>query len=234
MELFSAAFAPFTIALIVMLAIGVVELVSLLVGFSPSASIESALPDIDVPEIATPDLDVPELHAPDLPTESLGHPEVGPLSLILGWFSVGRVPILVLLVIALTSFAVAGYVVQWTALGTLGFALNSGLASIPAAVAAAYSTRWLGRWLGRIFPKDQTEAASRRDLIGSYATIIRGTAAKGQPAEAKTTDLRGRTHYILLEPSEAAESYTAGDRVFIVGQDRNVYRAVSKLDTQQG
>jgi len=214
-----------------MLAIGVIELIALLVGFSPSASIDAALPDIDIPDLDVPEIAGPDIHAP--PAE-LSHVEAGPLSLILGWFSVGRVPILVLLVIGLTSFAVAGYVVQWTALGALGTALNAGLASIPAAIAAAYSTRWLGRFLGRIFPKDHTEAASRRDLVGSYATIIRGTAKKGQPAEAKTTDLRGRTHYILLEPSEAAETYTAGDRVFIVGQDRNVYRAVTKLDTQQG
>jgi len=217
-----------------MLAIGGIELVALLVGFSPSASIESALPDIDVPDLPGPDIDVPELHAPDLHGAELSTIEPGPLSLILGWFSVGRVPILVLFVIALTSFAVAGYIIQWTAHGTLGFALNAGLASIPAAVAAAYSTRWLGRFLGRIFPKDQTEAASRQDLVGAYATIIRGTARQGQPAEAKTTDLRGRNHYILLEPSVPEQSYTAGDRVFIVGRDKNIYRAVTKLETQQG
>ena len=216
-----------------MLAIGVIELVALIVGFSPSASIESALPDIDVPDIDVPEIAGADLHAPDLHAAELSHVEAGPLSLILGWLSVGRVPILVLFVIALTSFAVAGYVVQWVALGSLGFALHAGLASIPAAVVAAYSTRWLGRFLGRIFPKDHTEAASRQDLVGSYATIIRGTAAKGQPAEAKTTDLRGRTHYILLEPSEAAETYTAGDRVFIVGREKNIYRAVTKLDTKQ-
>jgi hypothetical protein len=209
-----------------MLAIGALELFALLVGFSPSASIESALPEVDVPDV--PEIAGPD--APDLPAPA----ELGPFSQILGWFSVGRVPILVLFVIALTSFAVAGYVVQWTAMGTFGAPLSAGIAAIPAVAAAAYSTRWLGRWLGRIFPRDHSEAASRRDLIGSYATIIRGTAAKGQPAEARTTDLRGRTHYILLEPSEATETYAAGDRVFIVGQDRNIYRAVTKLDTKQG
>jgi membrane protein implicated in regulation of membrane protease activity len=218
-----------------MLAIGVIELVALLVGFSPSASIESALPDIHVPdlhvpELHAPDLHVPDAHGPELHAGELSHVEAGPLSLILGWFSVGRVPILVLFVIGLASFAIAGYVIQWTATGLLGFALSAGIASIPAVIAAGYSMRWLGRWLGRIFPKDHTEAASRQDLIGSYATIIRGTAKQGQPAEAKTTDLRNRTHYILLEPDEAGQTYTAGDRVFIVGQDRNVYRAVTKLE----
>jgi hypothetical protein len=217
-----------------MLAIGVIELVALLVGFSPSASIESALPDIDLPDMDVPEIAGPDIHAPELHAGELSHVEAGPLSLILGWFSVGRVPILVLFVIGLTSFAIAGYVIQWTALGAFGFALNAGLASLPAVVASAYSIRWLGRWLGRIFPKDHTEAASRQDLIGSYATIIRGTAARGQPAEAKTTDLRNRTHYILLEPNEAEQSYTAGDRVFIVGRDKNIYRAVTRLDREQG
>lgn len=206
-----------------MLAIGALELFALLVGFSPSAAVEAALPDVDLPE-------APEMAAPDVPAPV----EVGPFSQILGWFSVGRVPILVLLVIALTSFSVAGYAVQWTATGLVGAPLEAGLAALPALVAAAYSTRWLGRWLGRIFPRDHSEAASRSDLIGSYATIIRGTALRGQPAEARTTDLRGRTHYILLEPSDAGQSYTAGDRVFLVGQERNIYRAVTKLETREG
>lgn len=207
-----------------MLAIGVVEGASLLVGFSPSASIESALPDVDIPELDAPGLDAPEV----------GHVEVGPFSQILGWFSVGRVPILVLLVIALSSFAIAGYVVQWTAQGAVGAPLSAGLAALPATIAAAYSTRWLGRWLGRIFPRDHSEAASRTDLVGSYATIIRGTARQGMPAEAKTTDLRGRSHYILLEPGDPSQTYSAGDRVFIVGLDRNIYRAVTRIDTPEG
>lgn len=207
-----------------MLAIGAVELLSLLVGFSPSSSIESALPEIDIPDLDAPDADGLELSGAQL----------GPFSLILGWLSVGRVPVLVLLVIALTSFAVAGYILQWAATGILGGPLSGLLASIPALIAAAYSTRHLGRWLGRIFPRDHSEAASQKELIGSYATIIRGEAKKGQPAEAKTTDLRGRTHYILLEPNDADTSYAAGDRVFIVGQDRNIYRAITKLNQQQG
>lgn len=201
-----------------MLAIGVIELLALLSGFSPSASIEAALPDIDVP-----DLEAPELSGA----------EVGPFSHILSWFSVGRLPFLALLVIFLTGFALSGYLVQWAAAGIVGGPLNAWLASIPALIGASYATRHIGRWLGEIFPRDQSEAASRADLIGSYATVIRGEARQGQPAEAKTTDLRGRTHYILLEPGEAGSSYSAGDRVFIVGREKNIYRAVTRLTPPQ-
>jgi hypothetical protein len=217
-ELFLPEFAPFTIALIVMLALGALELVSLLVGFSPSASLESALPDVDVDV----DADIPDGAA------------LGPLSQVLGWLSVGKLPLLVLMVIFLTSFGLAGYVAQWITIGIVGGPLNVWIASILALAGGLYATRHLGRWLGRIFPRDQSEAASQKELVGSYATIIRGEARQGQPAEAKAQDLRGRSHYVLIEPQDAATTYKSGDRVFIVGQDRNVYRAVTKLNTQEG
>ena len=88
-----------------MLAIGVVELLSLLTGFSPSSAIETAFPALDVP-----DLEAPELSGA----------EVGPLSQILSWFSVGRLPFLALLVIFLTGFALSGYLVQAAAIGLIG------------------------------------------------------------------------------------------------------------------
>jgi len=203
-----------------MLAIGVLEVVSLLVGFSPSGSIEDALPDMPDPDV---------LDAPDA-----SGAEIGPFSQVLGWLSVGRLPLLMLFVIFLTSFGLSGWIVQWIAERAMGMPVDPWLAAIPALIGAAYATRHLGRLLGRIFPRDHTEAASQAEFIGSYATIIRGEAKRGKPAEAKTTDLRGRSHYILLEPDDPALTYGAGDRVFIVGQDKNIYRAVTRIAKPQG
>lgn len=234
MDLFLPEWAPFTVALIVMLAIGAIEVVALLMGFSPSAAVESALPEVDLP-----DLDIAEIDVPDLPDgvnvpDGAAAVELGPLSAVLSWLSVGRVPLLVLLVIFLTAFALSGYAVQGIAVALLGTPVNAWLAAIPALAGAAYACRHLGRWLGRILPRDHSEAASQRDLIGSYATIIRGEARQGQPAEAKTHDLRGRSHYVLIEPNEAGTTYAAGDRVFIVGRTRNVYRAITRIAPQEG
>ena len=64
------------------------------------------------------------------------------------------------------------------------------------------------------------------------ATIIRGEAKRGQPAEAKAQDLRGRTHYVLIEPADDGMVYTSGDRVFLVGRERNIYRAITRIDTK--
>lgn len=223
-ELFAPELAPFTIALIVMLAIGAIELASLLIGFSPSSSIESMLPEVEVPDLDVPDLDAPEV--------GLDAPDLGPLSAVLSWFNVGRVPILVLFVIFLTAFALSGYFVQGLANSFAGAPLGGWLAAIPALAGAVFATRHLGRWFARIFPRDHTEAASQTELIGSYATVIRGEAAKGRPAEAKAQDLRGRTHYVLLEPSDDDVTYAAGDRVFIVGQTRNIYRATHRISKE--
>ena len=204
-----------------MLAIGALEVASLLIGFSPSGSIEDALPDVPGP-------DVLDVH------DASGAADVGAVGQVLGWLSVGRLPLLMLLVIFLTSFGIAGWMVQWGAIAAFSAPLSPWLASIPALLAGAFATRHLGRWLGRIFPRDHTEVASQKELIGSYATIIRGEARKGQPAEAKTTDLRGRSHYILLEPDDPSITYGAGDRVFIVGQDKNIYRGVTRIAKPQG
>jgi hypothetical protein len=206
-----------------MLAIGAVELIALLIGFSPSGAVESVLPEVDMPEVDVPDIGGAE-----------GVQALSPLSATLGWLSVGRVPILVLLVIFLTTFGLSGYILQWAVASAFGGPLNAWLAAIPALAAGIYGMRHLGRWLGRIFPRDHTEAASQKDLVGSYATIIRGEAKKGQPAEAKTYDLRGRTHYVLIEPQDAEATYGAGARVFIVEQDKNIYRAVTKLKAREG
>ncbi|SFZ81150.1 Protein of unknown function [Devosia enhydra] len=196
-----------------MLAIGALEVLALLAGFSPSASIEAALPEIDLP-------DAPELSGA----------EFGPFSLILGWLSVGRLPLLVLLIILLSSFAITGYSLQWATIAATGAALPPLLASLVALVGGAFGMRHFGRWLGRIFPRDHSEAASQAELVGSYATIIRGEAKPGQPAEAKAQDLRGRTHYLLVEPRDADARFAAGARVFIVSRNRTIYRAVDRLD----
>jgi hypothetical protein len=202
-----------------MLAIGIVELVALFSGFSPSSSIESALPDV-------PDIEVPEVDGIDA-VQGLS-----PLSATLSWLSVGRVPILVLLVIFLATFGLVGYLVQNLAAGWFGAPLASWLAAIPAALAAIFAMRHGGRWLGRIFPRTQTDAASQAEMVGSYATVIRGEARRGQPAEAKTYDLRGRTHYVLIEPAEDSDVYGTGSRVFLVSRDRNIYRAITRIDTK--
>lgn len=186
-------------------------MLTLLLGGSLSSAVDSLLPDFDLP-------DAPELGGGDL----------GPLSVVLSWLSFGRIPALMLLVIGLAGFSASGYSLQFAVLGAFGATLPAALAVLPAVAGAAYAMRWGGRLLDRLFG-DETEAASKDDLVGSFATIFRGTARPGLPAEAKTTDLRGRTHYVLVEPAPGEPELETGSRVFLVSRSSHVYRAVTRL-----
>ncbi len=232
---FSDATAPFAIALSLMLLIALMELIGALMGMAPSDMIDSMLPEIDTDLDIDADLDLEvdvDLGGVGSPldTDAVSAPDApgaGPLSSILGWLCVGRVPILVLLIAFLTAFGLTGIVLQGTFASLVGFSLPAALASVPALVVAIPATRWSGLVLSKIMPKEQTEAVSQKRFVGRIATIVRGEAKTGLPAEAKLTDRYGQTHYLLVEPDEADASFPAGEAVLIVKQVGGRYRVIA-------
>jgi len=223
---FSPETAPFAIALSLMLLIAAVELVGALMGMPASAMLDSLLPEID----ADVDLDLEadysggplDADAPSVPNA----PSSGPLSQILGWLCVGKVPVLVLLIVFLTAFGLAGFIIQGVVRGILGVSLPAVIAVAPALFAAIPMTRVAALTLAKIMPKEQTEAVSQKHFIGKVATIIRGEASKGGPAEAKLTDSFGQTHYVLIEPDDETETFQQGTDVIIVKQTGSFYQAI--------
>jgi hypothetical protein len=234
---FSDATAPFAVALCLMALIALVELVGALMGLAPSSMLDSLLPEIDT------DLDIDlevdfeadmeaGLDAIGSPLEAdavsaPNAPGAGPLSAVLGWLCIGKVPILVLLIAFLTAFGLTGFVVQGVVNSVLGFSLPAVLAVLPALSVAVPATRWSGLALAKLMPKEQTEAVSQARFIGRIATVIRGEARSGLPAEAKLTDRYGQTHYLLVEPDEADAVFPAGDAVLIVKQTGGRYRVIA-------
>lgn len=229
---FSPATTPFAAAISLMLIIAAVEIVGALMGMPASAALDSMLPEID----ADLDLDVDadldlgadyaggplDADAPSVPDA----PSPGPLSQILGWLCVGKVPILVLLIVFLTAFGLAGFLVQGAVRGLIGAPLPVIIAVVPALFAAIPATRAAGLTLAKIMPKEQTEAVSQKRFIGKIATIVRGEARKGLPAEAKFSDRHGQTHYVLIEPDDEKETFAQGSKVVIVKQTGSTYRAI--------
>lgn len=213
MDLLASETFPFAVALALTLAIAAIEVVGLLAGMQPSAPIDSALPEIDV------EVEVPGEAPADL----------GPLSQSLSWLSFGRLPALVVLIIMSASFGLIGMAEQALFANLFGFMLHPLLASIPAAIGAAFATHHLGHALARLIPKDQTDAVSTRSFVGQVATVFRGEARSGHPAEAKLVDMRGKTQYVLIEPEEPGEVFGTGSEVVIVRQDGSVYRAITRL-----
>lgn len=208
MDVFASETAPFAVAIGLTLAIAVIELAGLLFGAQPSAIVDSALPDLDT--------DVPDM-------------ELGPLSQTLSWLSFGRLPALVVLILITASFGLCGFALQEALRRTLGFALDPWIASVPAAIGAAFVTRHAGLAIARIMPREESDAVSTKAFVGRVATVFRGVAGHGSPAEAKLTDIHGKTHYLLVEPDEGETVMPEGSEVVIIRQEGSVYRAISKL-----
>lgn len=229
---FSPATTPFAVAISLMLIITAVEVFGALMGMPASAMLDSLLPELDADvdlDIDT-DLDLEadyaggplDADAPGIPDA----PNPGPLSQILGWLCVGKVPILVLLIVFLTAFGLVGLIIQGAVQGVFGAPLPAIIAVGPALFAAIPTTRIAGLTLSKIMPKEQTEAVSQKKFIGKIATIVRGRARKGLPAEAKFSDQHGQTHYVLVEPDNDTASFDQGSEVVIVKQTGSVYQAI--------
>jgi len=229
---FAPEYAPFAIALMLMVLIGMFELIGFVVGASPSALLDSLLPDVDLDLEVDLDVDLSasalDIDAPVMPDAAAP----GPLGQVLGWLSVGKVPVLVLLVIFLIGFGLAGYVIQSMVVGIIGAPLPAALAAVPAFLAALPLTRHAGRGLARIVPKEESDAVSQESFIGKVATIVRGKAAAGLPAEAKLRDSSGQAHYLLVEPDDDGESFVAGVDVLVVRRAANAYRVIANTNPE--
>jgi len=204
---------PFTICLLIMLGIALLEGILTLLGFGLSSLLAHFVPDVDV-HVNT------DVDTGDVDTESS-------LGKFFSWLNVGRVPIMILFVIFLTVFALTGYTLQATSLEILGNMLPALLAAVIAFFLSLPIVRKLGQGIGKIMPTDETEVISEDSFIGRLATISLGTAKKGRPARAKFKDNYGTTHLIMVEPEEESEEFSEGNVVLLVERVGGKYLAVS-------
>jgi membrane protein implicated in regulation of membrane protease activity len=144
---------------------------------------------------------------------------------LLGWLGVGRVPLLMLLVVFLALFGLAGLAIQQFA-GPLPLWI-----AVPGAAAAALPLTGLGaRGLARIMPGDETTAIGLDDLVGRRGTITIGTARRGSPAQARVADVHGQVHYVMVEPYDDDHSIGQGETVRLDRRDGNIFIAVARTD----
>lgn len=235
--LFLEGNTPFLVALAIMLGIAVLEGVTTLLGGALSQVLENFLPEsageIDLDADADGDFDADvaaETHGGG--SLAAGHAEsmevgsVNALSRLLGWLQVGRVPLLVLLVAFLTVFGLSGLIMQALARALIGTPLPAFLVAIPAVLTALPGTRVTGRILGRLIPSDETSVVSRTSFVGRVATITMGTATRDHPAEARLTDEHGQSHYMMVEPDDETESFSAGEQVLLVDRRGGQFRVI--------
>jgi hypothetical protein len=239
-ELLSAgANLPFLIALALMVTLAVLEGVGLLLGAGLSELLNHALPDLDVDLDVDLDADLDvdadlDLEA-DVDAAGAAHGgEIGgahtadPSGWIrfLGWLHVGRVPVLALLVIFLTSFGLLGLLLQMLSRSLWGGFLPGVVASVAALFASLPVVRTAGGWMAWLVPKDETSVVSEVSFIGRVAVVTLGTARRGCPAQAKLRDRHGQTHYVLVEPDREGTVFETGSAVLLVERKGAVFEAI--------
>jgi len=229
---------PFAVALGLMLAIAVLEGTMTLLGAGMSEAIDSLLPeslgDVDLDIEADLDIDGAVdgtgLDFGDANITNPGIEATSALSRVLGWFCIGKVPVLILLVAFLTVFGLSGLIIQSIVSQITGILLPGSLASIPALMIGIPCVRYIGLGLSKLIPKDETSAVSSDSFVGRIAKITLGVAEKGHPAQAKLKDQHGQTHYVMVEPDIADEQISAGVDVLLVARKGNIFQVIQNTN----
>jgi hypothetical protein len=195
---------PYTIAFACVLALGIFEAFALFIGLSMLSALDQWVPtDVNYD----------------------GEISAGGLTGIAGWLCLNRLPLLIWFVLALTSFAIAGYVVNFLSLLFLGTLLPQ-LFSLPLAIiGSAISCHYVGLCLADHLPKNESSAISLDDLSGYVGTVTLGCAIKGMPSEAVVRDKHQQKHYVLVEPETSGIEFASGTQVVLLKREGRVWSA---------
>ncbi|ENW95537.1 YqiJ family protein [Acinetobacter sp. NIPH 298] len=185
----------FSIALLLCLFIGVLEIILLLLGGS-SSFFEQFLPD-SLTEINNADVSIE--HSNNVFTQ------------LLEWLCLGKVPLLIWLIIFLTAYGLTGLIIQNIFFLLTEHYFSAWLIAPACLFLCMPIVRYSAAFVAKIIPKDETTAIHSDELIGLTAQIILGEAKPNSPAQAKVKDQFGQTHYVLVEPEL--------DIIFHQGQD---------------
>ncbi len=185
---------PFTIAIVIALCLGILELVNLTIG-GVTDWFDTLIPEKDFA------IDAGGFSATD-------------------FLCIGRIPLLMWLVIMLTSFGLIGVVFQSILTTPLWIAVPVTL------FVAVFPVRYISLFLQKILPKDETYAVTGESMLGQTATINGDMCSKKQSAMAKTTDLHGYHHYILVVPENPGETFVRNEKVILYKCEGHRYTVI--------
>lgn len=199
------ALFPFTLAAVVMAGLVLVEALSLVAGQSASGALDGAIghDDLMAGEAA----------------EGLSP------AALLSWINLGRVPFLILLILGLATFSLAGLILQGLAAALV--APLPALAAVPLAAAATLpALRFTTRTVARLIPRDESYAVTADDLIGATAEVTLGPLDQGLPGQVQARDRHGNVHFLRARAAPEAAPMATGVRVLLVDRVDAVYVAV--------
>ncbi|MEM9011142.1 MAG: OB-fold-containig protein [Pseudomonadota bacterium] len=242
--LLSAGMRPFSIALGLVAALALLELVLALVGLSAFGEGDGDL-DLDGADLGGADLGGADLDAPDLDIEAelalaldgeLDAPVAAQSGIhgasVLSWLGIGQTPFLIWLAGTLTAFGLTGYGLQLATTSLTGGLLPAIIAAALALVPGLLIGRWFARLMGRLLPRTESSAVTRRRLGGRVGVLAQGTARAGQPAQARIKDRHGNTHYVRVVPFEDDAEIAQGEDVIVLTGSGDIFRAIRLSDAE--
>jgi hypothetical protein len=188
---------PFAIATLILVGVIGVEMVGLLVGLSASQWIDHA-------------------------TGTHGHAHVDG---VLDWLNAGRVPLLVLIMLALGAFAAAGFALQAVA-HAVGLPLPALAASVLAALGAVPAVRSASRAIARLVPRDETYAVDPAEFVGRTAEVTMGPLDDGLPGRVKLRDAYGNWHFPRARAAKGHAPMAVGSTVLLVEREGATFLAI--------
>lgn len=194
-DLFLIDLLPFTISILLMISIAILEGVGMLLGVTISSLLDTILPDYDT----NVDINVSQ----------------NGLTKLLGWMNIGRVPLLVMIIAFLTVFGLTGLFLQFLIFELIGIYISV-LIIIPLVLVISLPlTKSFTNLLKKIIPQDETSSISSEEFIGKVVIVTLGRATKGNPAEAKFIDIYGQAHYLMVEPEEENVMFEQGESIIL-------------------
>ena len=132
------------------------------------------------------------------------------------WLALDRLPLLVWLVLLLTTFGSAGLTFNFLSLTLLDTYFARWLITLLAVVAGLFFTARFGTVIARLLPKQESSATTADELDGTVGHITVGVARQNSPAEGKFVDAHGQPHYLLVEPIEPDEQFSQGEKILLI------------------
>jgi len=205
----------FSLALGLMLGIALLEGITALFGFALSGIVDSLLHlDVDVDIDFDPSIDIDADNA---------------LSKMFSWLRIGKVPVIMLLIVFLTSFSLVGYGIQSVSQDLFGTLMAAWFACIIAFIISIPILRFFARLISRLLPKDETDAVSTSTFIGRLAVLTTADAVQGRTVEARLKDEYGNSHYIMIEP-DGDFTIPAKTKALLISQKGNIFKAIKFID----
>ena len=191
---------PFAISAAIMVALGGIELLTTLVGFSIS-----------------------EFLGKDFAIESDTDSGLGGMFL---WVNAGRLPLLILLILALGLFSIAGFFLQGLAHGA-GLSIPTLVAALASAAVSLPAIRVTSRGIARIIPRDETYVVDEADFVGHVAEVSIGPLDQGLPGKVRLKDVFGNWHSVAARASPESTTLPVGASVLLVDRDAKSFIAIS-------